>query len=390
MVVSGAMTRSDPKSWDIAEIHRRAQAFQRELESARERIHRRGIEIAWYPYNSLSSLAVLVKLLTGENRRLLALAGDDPVLDLGCADGELSFFLESLGCRVHAVDYPETNTNGMQGVRALKRELHSEVEILAADLDSQFVLPGRRYGLAFFLGTLYHLKNPFYALETLAAHALYCVMSTRVARFAADRRTRIHDLPVAYLLDPGEANQDWTNYWVFSAAGLKRLIERTGWRILDFLCTGNTTRSDPASWEGDERAFCLLKSVTAETFRLMELVRGWHELEYGCWRWTEREFAAVLQAPAGRRDLKLKLRFFLPEAVSARLGPMSVSATVNGATLGSETYTQAGEYVFARRLPRAAQGGERLLVEFRLDRALPPDEEDPRERGLIVSSLGLE
>lgn len=384
------MPNADPRELDIAEIHRRAQAFERVLDGAKARIERQGTAINWYPYRSLSSLAVIEKLLTGEHRRLLALAGEDPILDLGCADGELAFFLESLGFQVHAVDYPETNTNGMQGVRALKRELNSKVEILATDLDSQFVLPAPRYGLAFFLGTLYHLKNPFYVMERLAAHALYCVMSTRVARFAADRRTPIRDLPVAYLLSPGEANQDWTNYWVFSEAGLKRLIERTGWEILDFLTVGNTRRSDPASWEGDERAFCLLKSLPAETARKAELFRGWHELEYGCWRWTEKEFAARLRVPPHRPRVSLKLRFFLPAAVVTRLGPVRLDASVDGVPLEAETYAQEGEYVYARALPEAAAAGETVLVEFRLDRALPPDEEDPRERGLIVSSVALE
>ena len=378
------------KTLDIAEINRRAQAFERELDAARWRIERKGLQISWYPYRSLSGLAVLEQLLTGRHRQLLALAGDDPILDLGCADGELAFFLESLGCQVHALDYPDTNSNGMQGVRALKRELNSSVEILAADLDSQFTLPAHRYGLVFFLGTLYHLKNPFYVLERLASHALYCVLSTRVARFAADRCTPIRELPVAYLVDPGEANQDWTNYWVFSEAGLKRLIQRTGWHILGYLTTGNTRASDPVSWEGDERVFCLLKSVTAEMARSAELVRGWHAIEYGCWRWTEREFAALLRVPPERTRVKLKLHFYLPEAVIARLGPISLAASVNGSPLEPQTYTAPGEYVFTRSLPAGSESAERLLAEFRLDRALPPDEDDPRERGLVVSWIGLQ
>jgi len=383
------MTGGDAKTLDIAEITRRARSFERELEAAKKRLRRRGVQIAWYPYRSLSGLATLDRLLTGEHRRLLALAGDDPVLDLGCADGELSFFLESLGCRVHAVDYPDTNCNGMQGVRALKRELGSAVEILAADLDAQFTLPAHRYGLAFFLGTLYHLKNPFYALEALASHALYCVLSTRIARFAADRRTPIRDLPVAYLLGEGEANQDWTNYWVFSEAGLKRLFDRTGWRVCEFLTVGNTADSDPVSSEGDERAFCLLKSLPAENARDAELIRGWHQLEHGCWRWTEREFAAALRAPDTMRP-RLKLHFFLSEAVLSRLGRLLLEASVDGQPLEPETYTRPGEYVFARNLPADAAPGRPVLVEFRLNGALPPDEEDPRERGIIVSSLAVE
>lgn len=383
------MLGSEARQLDISEINRRAASFQRRLDEARHNIERRGRRIAWYPYRSLSGLANLDKLLTGERRRLLELAGDDPILDLGCADGELAFFLESLGFCVHAVDYPETNCNNMEGVRALKEELGSSIEILGVDLDSQFALPGHRYGLAFFLGTLYHLKNPYYALEALAERALYCVLSTRVARYAADRRTRIHELPVAYLLAEGEANQDWTNYWVFSETGLKRLLERTGWQVLDFVTLGNTSCSDPVSWEGDERAFCLLKSRPAEKARSAELLRGWHELEHGCWRWTEREFAAALTVPEGMRP-RLKLRFFLPESVIEKLGPVSLSAWVNGQPLTAESYATPGEHVFVRSLPWGLAPGAKALVEFRLDRALPPDEADPRERGLIVSSLTLE
>lgn len=378
---------SSPAGLDIAELCRRAQRFEEVLEAARRRIEARGRRIAWYPYRSLSGLVLIEKLLSGPWRNLLALAGDDPVLDLGCADGELAFFLESLGLRVHAVDYPETNVNGMEGVRALREELGSSVEILGVDLDAQFTLPGHRYGLAFFLGTLYHLKNPYYALETLAGCARHCVLSTRIAAFAQDRRTPIRHLPVACLLREGEANQDWTNYWVFSEAGLRLLLERTGWKALAFATFGSS-RSDPVTAEGDERAFCLLRSVPLERQGEIEFVRGWHRLEHGTWRWTEREFAVEAPLPPSMRPM-LRLRFFLPELVVEAVGPLTLAATVDGRPLASETYARAGEYVYARGLA-GGEPGRRVRIEFRLDRALPPDDADPRERGLIVSSLTIE
>ncbi len=375
------------ESLDIAELCRRAQRFEHVLEEARRRVEQRRGRIAWYPYRSLSGLSLIEKLLTGPWRRLLALAGDDPVLDLGCADGELAFFLESLGLRVHAVDYPETNANGMEGVRALKEELGSSVEILGTDLDAQFRLPGHRYGLAFFLGTLYHLKNPYYAMETLAGCARYCVLSTRIAAFAADRKTPIRHLPVAWLLREGEANQDWTNYWVFSEAGLRLLLERTGWRVLAFATFGSS-RSDPVTAEGDERAFCLLKSVPLERQGEIEFLHGWHQLEYGCWRWTEREFAVLAPLPASMRPM-LKLRFFLPELVIQKVGPLTLAAWVDERPLASETYAEPGEHVYVRGLV-GGPTDQRVRIEFRLDRALPPDDTDPRERGIIVSSLTIE
>ena len=104
------------------------------------------------------------------------------------------------------------------------------------------------------------MKNPYYLLEALAARSRYLLLSTKVTRFANDRTTPLADIPVAYLLDPYEANNDWTNYWVFSEAGLRRIMSRCGWDIQDFVTLGNTTDSDPSSPSGDERAFALAQS----------------------------------------------------------------------------------------------------------------------------------
>jgi len=145
-------------------------------------------------------------------------------------------------------------------VREIKAALGAAVELFERDLDGRFTLPEARYGLALFLGTLYHLKNPFYALEAVARQARYCLLSTRVARVAGGGQVNFHDLPMAYLLDAGEANADSTNYWIFSEAGLRRLLHRSGWDVLAWTATGDTQASEPARREADERAFCLLES----------------------------------------------------------------------------------------------------------------------------------
>jgi tRNA (mo5U34)-methyltransferase len=217
-------------------------------------------DFQWYPYDSLGNFVWLDRLLTEPHRDFSTLTGELPILDIGCADGAASFFLERQGFKLDVIDHPPTNMNGMRGVRALKTALHSKIGIHAVDLDAQFRLPRRQYGLVLFLGLLYHLKNPFYVLETLSRHARFCVLSTRVTQFAPDRETRLRDLPVAYLVDPHETNNDPTNFWIFSRSGLERLISRTGWRLHDYLAVGNVENSDPATPEGDERAFCLLES----------------------------------------------------------------------------------------------------------------------------------
>lgn len=261
---------------DISEIKDRALAFKQTLDE--KKLALAPPAFTWYPYGTLDNFATLEQLLTGANRHLLDLVGHQPTVDIGCADGDLAFFLETLGCKAQVVDYAPTNYNGLQGVKLLKNALSSAVEIHEVNLDAQFSLPEDKYSLVFFLGILYHLKNPFYALEALAKSARYCLISTRIAkfntheakpatRFAAlsrDTRTNLKDIPVAYLLDEAEANNDSTNYWIFSDAGLRRLLKRTGWNICDYMTVGNTTNSDPASTDGDERTFCLVKSRVFE------------------------------------------------------------------------------------------------------------------------------
>ena len=248
---------ADLRAADIADLMPRAVEYGGMLGELKVRLQP---ESFWYPYGTLGNLWQLERLLTGGNRSLLHLAGDEPIADIGSADGDLAFFLESLGHEVHLIDNGPTNFNGLQGARYLKDALGSRATIWEVDLDAQFGLPRERYGLVLFLGILYHLQNPYYALSALAARARHCILSTRVAQVSVDRRVRLADAPVAYLVGPSETNNDPTNYWIFSPAGLRRIIDRTGWTILDYMTVGATIDSDPASPDRDERAFCLLRS----------------------------------------------------------------------------------------------------------------------------------
>jgi hypothetical protein len=252
----------DLRGLDIGELVTRAVDYGRMLDEVKARLQP---ESFWYPYGTLGNLWQLDRLLTGPNRSLLNLAGDDPVADVGAGDGDLAFYLESLGYQVDVIDNAPTNFNGLAGAHALKAALSSDVRIWEVDLDEQFALPRERYGLVLLLGILYHLQNPFYALRALARRARYCLISTRVAQVSPDRRVRLADAPVAYLVSPTETNDDPTNYWIFSPAGLRRIFERTGWTIVDYMTVGATIDSDPASAEGDERAFCLLSSEALGT-----------------------------------------------------------------------------------------------------------------------------
>ena len=218
-------------------------------------------ESFWYPYHTLQNVGVLERLLasTGLDFFELCQGPYGKIADIGGADGDLAFFLEKMGLTVDLIDNEATNFNQLEGARILREALHSNVRIRTVDLDSQFTLSGEKYDAIFLLGILYHLKNPFFVLEKLATVARYCVLSTRIAR-QTDNGQQISQGPIAYLLGPKECNSDSTNFWIFSDEGLKRLINRTGWRLLSYRSIGATANSTPGDPERDERAFCLLRS----------------------------------------------------------------------------------------------------------------------------------
>jgi tRNA (mo5U34)-methyltransferase len=248
---------------DVGEMAVRAREFATVLDRAREKAA--GPSTRWYPFPMLPAMAeILDSLLTGSNRHLLDLAGGLPVADVGGADGDFSFFLESLGCDVDLIDHARTKQAGLRPAEALKEALESTIAIHDIDVDHAFTLP-RTYGLVFVMGILYHLRNPFIVLETLAQSVPYCVFSTKIARhtgiprFGRRRGVDVADVPMAYLLDTRECNNDPTNFWVFTESGLRRILSRTGWTVLDYTSVGARETSTPMH-SPEERAWVLAKS----------------------------------------------------------------------------------------------------------------------------------
>ncbi len=230
------------------------------LTAARDSIE--GVE--FYPYDILANVVHLDSLLAGEQRDLDRMAGGLPVADIGAADGDLAFCLEAvLGWEMDIIDTAATNHNGLRGAHALRDVLDSRAAIHDIDLDRDFRLPRERYGLVLMLGILYHLRGPLTVLRHLAERSRHCIISTRIARYAGPERTVIADLPVGYLVGPTELNDDPTNYWILSQAGLERLVQRAGWAVEARFNAGDTMDSDPVSAEHDERCFMLLRSLVA-------------------------------------------------------------------------------------------------------------------------------
>jgi SAM-dependent methyltransferase len=366
---------------DIASLVQEARRFGERVRDAKERLGDPGFE--WYPHETLSAFANLEKTLTGPNRDLFTGAGR--VLDLGSQDGELAFFLESLGYQVDAADHPAYNHNGMRGIRALKAALGSAVEIHEIDVDRPFRLPHDSYDLVVMLGVLYHLRNPFYVLEELARRTSHCLLSTRVARCFPDSSPMPSGVSLAYLLAENELNEDDSNYFIFNETGLRVMLARAHWAIADYASLGQPHLSDPIRPDRDERAFCLLRS-RYNRLSNVELLQGWHESEETGWRWTAREFAVRVRA--SRPPRALEMRVWVPQDSLRRLGPITLFAALNGRDLPPAIFETAGLATFSRSLEAASAGP--LELNFRLDKALAGNPSDPRELGIIVERITVE
>jgi hypothetical protein len=122
-----------------------------------------------------------------------------------------------------------------------------------------------------------------------------------------------------------------------------------------------------------------------------QLVRGFSNVEADAWRWSTSKFALVLRPPAGaaQNGAKLELNFTLHETVVNKLGPVTVSATVNGTPIASQTFSKPGDFLYSQEVPASALGADVVTVEFSTDKALEPSGQDKRELALIVKTIGL-
>lgn len=236
----------------MSEISAAAPKFRVRLGEARKRT----TDLRWYPYSSLDNVSVLEQFLP---RELELAPNGGTVLDVGAGDGDMGFLFQSLGCRVDFLDNAATNFNDCEGIKRTASLLDTPLSLIQRDMDWGFELD-QDYELAIFLGTLYHLRNPALVLIRLAQRCKRALISTRVTSHLPDGQN-IERTALAYFLENREANDDSTNYWIFSPAGLERILKRCGWRILHSQRFGAVGRSNPVDNNADERMFAFCERV---------------------------------------------------------------------------------------------------------------------------------
>lgn len=181
------------------------------------------------------------------------------VLDIGAWDGYFSFAAERLGGVVTSLDYYEWSTDtdakmrywqqcrdqgvepepyrqvpglwepdalpGKAGFNTVKGILGSNVNEVVADFTTVDLDGLGQFDVVFFLGVLYHLREPLAALERLAKItgevAIIETAALAAPEFSADR--------CLFEFFPGaELNGDPTNWWTPNLAGLTGACRAAG------------------------------------------------------------------------------------------------------------------------------------------------------------------
>jgi tRNA (mo5U34)-methyltransferase len=167
------------------------------------------------------------------------------VLDIGCNGGFYSFEMKRRGAaRVLGVDHDPVY---LAQARFAREQLGLEVEFRQADVYDIDTL-GETFDYVLFMGVLYHLRHPLYALEKVAGlvgkRLLFQSMergSWDIGEFAPDYPITERDVffddrfPRMYFIEGAYAG-DKTNWWIPNPACTQAMLRSVGLTIVDHPC----------------------------------------------------------------------------------------------------------------------------------------------------------
>jgi hypothetical protein len=212
-------------------------------------------DVTLYPFNPLDNVDAILRLIEHPAAPSLERLPSRTMIDIGCANGELGLAFEEAGFSVALLDRSHVAEAAGSTVRQhaplvasiIARNIGSRAVIFDEDIDDGFdprrVLDGfsrtvgadppfERFGIGVMVGVLYHLRNPYSAIEKLRSLCDHLIVGTWVADCMPDRRRIIGDDQLVYLLRDRQLAEDPSNYWIFTRRSFHVLVERCGWRIL--------------------------------------------------------------------------------------------------------------------------------------------------------------
>lgn len=122
-----------------------------------------------------------------------------------------------------------------------------------------------------------------------------------------------------------------------------------------------------------------------------QLVGGFYSVEGKSWRWTARDFVISFRTPpdATRRGALVSLEFVVPDIVIQKLSTVHLAAAVRGRQIATEQFSAPGSYTFKAEIPAELCGSTDTVIDFHLDKAIPPGGGDGRELGVIATAAAL-
>lgn len=169
------------------------------------------------------------------------------VLDIGCNGGFYSFELKRRGAaRVVGVDHDPVY---LEQARFARQQLDLDVEFVQGDVyDIKQLVGGERFDYVMFMGVLYHLRHPLYALDQVAQLVGQRMLFQSMERGAWESADYEPDYPFSerdvffddrfprmYFIEKAYAG-DRTNWWIPNASCTRAMLRSAGLRIVEHPC----------------------------------------------------------------------------------------------------------------------------------------------------------
>jgi tRNA (mo5U34)-methyltransferase len=161
------------------------------------------------------------------------------VLDIGCNAGFYSLKLHERGAKVTGIEH---DPHYLAQARFAAEVCGAEIEYLEMDVYDVESL-GRRFDYVLFLGVLYHLRHPLYALERVARMVGERLVFQSMLRGPIETRPVAPDYPITernvffesgfpamYFIEGSYAG-DPTNWWIPNRAGMEAMLRSAGLRV---------------------------------------------------------------------------------------------------------------------------------------------------------------
>lgn len=147
---------------------------------------------------------------------------------------------------------------------------------------------------------------------------------------------------------------------------------------------------NPAATIEEESELASAISV-ADPHDASQLLSGFYNLEDNAWRWSQKQFAVSLAPPANGAAVgaTLQLNCDVPDVVAKQMLGVAITPTVGATKLKPMQLTKAGAQELRFEVPPEALKPAAVIVQFDLDKAIEPSNNDSRQLGVVVTRIGF-